>query len=82
MLRGLPGNLLRLRVPPLLNFPGVTHLDGLPVLRDGMPVDVHLEDGASYELRSPVINSVAGAIEIQGVIENLEWVNQPGSSVC
>jgi len=95
---GIYGTALARRVPSLINSPGVTHLDGVSIevapfpsgpffndnmpLRDSVPLNVRLTDGSSYEIRSPVINSVAGASEIQQVIENEEWAFQSGDLVA
>lgn len=73
------------------NGPGIVTLDGvsvrpphfndnMPWLRDGLPLAVRLADGASQDIQSPVVNTVAGAIEIQEVIKNIEWVGQPGDA--
>jgi hypothetical protein len=84
------GGFFQSRVPSLLNSPGITSLDGLPLsppyfnenmpLRNGTPFSVDLQDGTSRVIRSPVTNTVAGAAEIQQVIENGEWASQSGSS--
>jgi hypothetical protein len=84
------------RVPSLLNTPGVTKLGGLTVpptdptsyfdenmpLRDGVPLDVQLGDGTARTIVSPVTNTVAGAMAIQQLFDNREWVYQPGSPVA
>jgi hypothetical protein len=91
--RPLVGQSLAARVPSLINGPGVTDIDGVPVspgpafnenmpLRDGAPLTVRLADGTSYVIQSPVINTVAGAMAIQEVIENTEWVSQSGNPVA
>jgi hypothetical protein len=82
------GSSLAARVPTLLNPPGIAELDGVAVagphfnenmpLRDGLPLAVRLEDGTSYVIQSPVINTVAGAMAIQEVFENQQWVTQAG----
>src|SRR5262249_31965944 len=80
-------------VPSLINGPGVTQIEGVPVsagpafnenmpLRDGAPLTVRLADGTSHVIQSPVINTVAGAMAIQEVIENTEWVSQSGNPVA
>jgi hypothetical protein len=86
------GSLLQARVPSLINSPGITSLNGLPVsppyfdenmpLRNGVPFSVLLEDGTSRVVRSPLINTVAGAVEIQQAIENGEWVSQASDPVA
>src|SRR5262249_38258099 len=81
--RAAVGTALAERVPALLNAPGVVTSDGAAVgapyfdenlpLRDGVPLSVGLADGTSREIRSPVVNTVAGALAIQQAIENAEW---------
>jgi hypothetical protein len=92
--RGRPGlgNLLQSRVPSLINAPGVTTLGGVLVtppyfndnlpLRDGVPVPVRLADGTTYDIQSPVTNDVAGAMEIQKLLDNSGWVFQSGSTTA
>ena len=86
------GSLLDARQPSLINFPGITGLDGraagpplfhenLP-LRDGVPLTVSLADGTTQIIQSPVINDVAGAMAIQEVLDNTEWASQAGSPVA
>jgi hypothetical protein len=86
------GQLLQWRTPPLINEPGIAGLDGVSVtpprfnenlpLRNGLPLSVLLADGTSYDIQSPVTNTVAGAMLIEEVAENLVWVSQPGSAVA
>lgn len=76
----------------LLNTPGVTNLDGLIVsvpyynenmpLRDGVPLTVALADGTTDVIPSPVTNDVPGAMAIQELLDNWEWVSQPGNPVA
>jgi hypothetical protein len=90
--RSALGQLLAARMPSLINAPGITSLAGVTVtapyfnenmpLRNSLPLAVHLTDGTSQEIQSPVINRLAGAMEIQAVVENAEWVGQPGSPVA
>lgn len=90
--RAAVGASLALRTPPLLNGPGIASLDGVPVvgqrfdenlpLRDGEPMAVRLADGTERLIQSPVINTVPGAMQIQAVIENTEWVTQSGNPVA
>lgn len=85
-------NVLASRTPSLINAPGVISLDGLPVsapyfnenmpLRDGVPLDVRLADGTTRTIVSPVTNTVAGAMAIQEVFDNREWVSQSGDPVA
>ncbi len=78
---------LESRTPPLLNSPGITHLDGLErtatrffnenmPLRNGVPMTARLADGTDRVIQSPVINDVSGAMEIQDYLESREWVWQ------
>jgi hypothetical protein len=87
------GTDLAARVPSLLNTPGITKLDGLTIpptsptsyfnenmpLRDGVPLNVSYADGTTGVIQSPVTNTVDGAMAIQRVFENYEWVYQPGN---
>ncbi|MCA1614457.1 MAG: hypothetical protein LC800_10055 [Acidobacteria bacterium] len=86
------GSLLAARTPSLINALAVTNLDGVPIdpphfnenlpLRNGTPLAVGLADGTSHIIESPVINTVAGAIEIQEAFERMEWVNQSANPVA
>jgi hypothetical protein len=77
---------LERRVPSALNAPGISALAGIAAnaprfnenlpLRDGAPLNIVLSDGASATIQSPVVNTVVGAMEIQRVIENIQWVQQ------
>jgi hypothetical protein len=76
----------------LLNGPGVSSLDGLNVpapyfdenmpLRDGVPLTVGLADGTTRTIVSPVINDIEGAMAIQQVFDNWEWVSLGGDPVA
>jgi hypothetical protein len=50
--------------------------------RDGVPLTVSLADGTTQVIQSPVINNVSGAMAIQEVLENTEWVSNAGSPVA
>src|SRR5262245_33467436 len=90
--RAVIGTSLAARTPSLLNGPGITSLDGVSVLvqrfdenmplRDGVPLVVRLADGSERVIQSPVINTVPGAMPIQELIENTEWVSQAGNPVA
>src|SRR5206468_2289666 len=90
--RGALGNLLQSRTPSLVNSPGITVLSGLTVaapyfdenmpLRDGTPLPVTLKDGTTRTIRSPVTNTVPGAMAIQEVLTNIDWASQAGSPVA
>jgi Calx-beta domain/Bacterial virulence factor lipase N-terminal len=85
------GGGLASRTPSLINSPGITSIDGVPVagpnfnenlpLMDGLPLKVGLADGTSLVIQSPVINTVAGAMAIQEALENREWVHMIGDPV-
>jgi hypothetical protein len=85
----LLGNALATRVPPLINAPGITEIDHVTVaaphfnenmpLRNGIPLAVRLADGTSREIRSPVINTVSGAMEIQDAFDHFNWVALSGN---
>ena len=82
------GAALQSRVPSLINAPGVTSLDGITVeppyfnenmpLRDGVQLTTSLSDGTTAVVQSPVTNTVAGAIEIQDLIDRNEWAAESG----
>src|SRR5262249_41569045 len=82
---------LAARTPSLLNSPGITSIDGVPVaapyinenlpLRDGLPLKVVLADGTTHVIQSPVTNTVPGAMAIQEALENREWVHMIGDPV-
>jgi hypothetical protein len=90
--RGSLGHLLASRSPSLINPPGITSLDGVAVgspyfnenypLRDGIPLRVLLADGTSQDIQSPVINTVAGAMAIQELVENTKWVSHSGDPLA
>ncbi len=70
-------------MPPLINFPGVTHVDGVtaeaPYYFENIPMrgdavlTVRLEDATTQEIRGPVVNTVPGAAAIQANFENTQW---------
>jgi hypothetical protein len=51
-------------------------------LRDGLPLTVQLENRTSQLIQSPVTNTIAGAMEIQQVLDNIEWACQAGNPVA
>jgi hypothetical protein len=75
-----------------LNVPGITKIDGLSAtaeyfnenmpLRDGVPFTVGLTDGTTQVIQSPVTNTVAGAMAIQQLLDNWNWVAQPSEPVA
>ena len=70
------GTGLASRVPSLLNAPGITELNGVPVSGPFFNENIPLRN------QPPVINTVAGAMEIQALFENREWVQQSGDPVA
>jgi Bacterial virulence factor lipase N-terminal len=81
------GAFLESRTPSLINSPGIASLNGISTdaprfnenlpLRDGIPITAGLMDGTQI-IKSPVRNTVAGAIEIQELIDRTEWAAQSG----
>jgi hypothetical protein len=75
-----------------INGPGITQLDGMNVsapyfdenmpLRDGVPLNVSYADGTTGVIQSPVTNDVPGAMAIQKLLDNYEWVSQGGDPVA
>ena len=90
--RSVLGQALAARIPSLINSPGITSLDGVSMppphfnenfpLRDGIPMRIGLADGTSQDTQSPVINTVAGAMAIQEVVETTKWVGRSGDPVA
>ncbi len=86
------GNLLAARTPSLINAPGISVLDGVPIgparfhenvpLRNGLPLAVTLADGTNLVIQSPVVNNVAGAMALQAAFENRDWVSMAGNSAA
>jgi Bacterial virulence factor lipase N-terminal len=88
---GFPAALQR-RTPSVINSPGITCVNGIQVstpyfdenlpLRYGAPYSVVLQDRSSRVIKSPVENTIPDAVQIQQVLENIEWVYQPANSVA
>jgi Big-like domain-containing protein len=64
------GRMLAARVPSLINLPGVTSIDGVPVATPFFNENKPLRD------QPAVINTVAGAMAIQNAFEMHEWGQQ------
>jgi hypothetical protein len=89
---GQIGGSLAARVPALINSPGIATLDGIPVgtprynenlpLRNGVALEVRLDDGTTRIIQSPVINTVSGAGKIQEAFEIADWARQSGNPVA
>jgi dienelactone hydrolase len=79
---------LQSRVPSLINSSGITSIDGISLTAPYFNENLPLSGGASLtvvpqgEIRSPVVNTVAGAVEIQQVLDNAEWATQSASAVA
>jgi hypothetical protein len=69
------GTELLSRIPGLINSPGITQIDGVPI---GAP---YFNENKPLRNRPPVTNTVAEAIEIQQAFEMQEWVSQSGYTV-
>ena len=66
------GFILQARTPSLINSPGLTEIDGVPV---GGP---HFNENKPLRNQATVINTVQGAIEIQKALEFSEMVSESG----
>ena len=64
------------RTPSLINAPGITAIGGLAV---GQPF---FNENKPLRDQPPVINTVSGAMDIQTVLDWMEWVPQSGSPVA
>ncbi|MGI8998062.1 MAG: Ig-like domain-containing protein [Pyrinomonadaceae bacterium] len=65
---------LQARTPSLINSPGITQIDGVPI--NGP----HFNENKPLRNRPAVTNMIAGAIDIQAAFEMLEWGQQSGQS--
>jgi hypothetical protein len=82
------GAFLQSRTPSLINSPGIASLDGISVgtpgfnenlpLRDGVPMTAEFADRTTQIIQSPVTNTVVGAMDIQQLIDRIEWAAQSG----
>jgi hypothetical protein len=68
--RPITGATLQARVPSLINSPGLTSIDGVPVAGPFFNENMPLRN------RPPVSNTVAGAMAIQEFFDRAEWVGQ------
>lgn len=64
------------RVPSLINSPGLTQVGGVNVGPPFFNENLPLRD------QPPLINTVAGAMEIQEVLDRMKWVTQSASSLA
>jgi fermentation-respiration switch protein FrsA (DUF1100 family) len=72
--RGNIGRNLSLRVPSLINEDGLTSIDGVAV------APPFFNENKPLRNRPIVVNTVAGAIEIQEALEIAEWGRQTGNT--
>jgi hypothetical protein len=70
------GAALAARTPSVINAGGLTSLDGVAV---GPPF---FNENIPLRNLPPVINDVAGALDIQEVLERAEWVSQAGDAAA
>ena len=70
------GAALAARTPSLINSGGLRALDGVAV---GSPF---FNENIPLRNLPPVINNVDGALAIQDVFENAEWVSEPGDAAA
>jgi hypothetical protein len=63
---------LQARTPSLINSPGLTEIDGVPV------AGPHFNENKPLRDQPPVINTIPGAIEIQQALEFSEMASQSG----
>ena len=77
--RGRPnaGAALAARTPSLINSPGIATIDGVMV--GGSPLN-YFNENLPLRDQPPVINTIDGAMAIQKVFDNTEWVQQSGSA--
>jgi hypothetical protein len=66
------GSALQTRLPPLINSPGITSIDGVPV---NAP---HCDENKPLRNLPPVANTIAGSMEIQRAFEMHEWGQESG----
>ena len=64
------------RVPSLINSPGLTQVGGVAV---GPPF---FNENLPLRNQPPLINTVAGAMDIQEVLDRMKWVTQSASSLA
>jgi dienelactone hydrolase len=77
--RGRPaaGAALAARTPSLINSPGIASIDGVPV--GGSPA-FYFTENLPLRDQPAVINTIDGAMAIQEVFDNTQWVQQSGSA--
>lgn len=70
------GSVLASRMPPLINTPGITSVGGITV---GQPF---FNENRPLKNQPPVVNTVAGALDIQTFLDRLAWVPEAGNPVA
>jgi hypothetical protein len=70
--RSVLGAILASRTPSLINAPGLTEIDGIPT------TPPHYNENKPLRDQPPVINTVAGAMELQRAFEFAEMVQENG----
>ncbi|WP_345353539.1 Ig-like domain-containing protein [Rhodococcus olei] len=80
-IRGRPaaGAALAARTPSLINSPGIASIDGVTVT--GSPAN-YFNENLPLRDQPPVTNTIAGAMAIQEVFDNTEWVQQSGGALA
>jgi hypothetical protein len=77
--RPLLGVFLAARVPSLINPPGLSQIDGVPV---PPPSSLFFNENMPLRNQPPVTNTVAGAIAIQTFLDQGNWLGQSGDPVA
>jgi hypothetical protein len=83
-------SLFAARQPSLINGPGITSIEGVPIqaasyfnenmpLRNSVPMAVGFEDGTVQNIQSPVVNTAAGAMRLQQWFDRSIWAGQAAS---
>jgi hypothetical protein len=70
------GKELAARTPSLLNAGGLTDIEGFPVSPPYFNENLPLRD------QPPVVNDIAGAIEIQELFDRAEWASETGDAAA
>ncbi len=70
------GKELAARTPSLLNAGGLTAIEGFPVSPP------YFNENLPLRNQPPVVNDVAGAIEIQELFDRAEWASQTGDAAA
>jgi hypothetical protein len=69
--RPVTGAVLQARVPSLINSPGLTSIDGVPV------AGPYFNENMPLRNQPPLVNTVDGAMAIQEFFDRSEWVGMP-----